>query len=465
MKQIMVYILTQTIFVSILAGYLFPSAAAAETCENWVAKVVSAQGRIQVRREGETKWVPVKLNDTFCFGDRIRVQELSRAAIFLSNETILRLDQKTTITFSALKKERTFLLDLLKGAVHYFSRIPQSLEVATPFVNGAVEGTEFFVRVEHDQTFLSIFKGRVTAKNEEGSLALAGGQSAIAKKGKVPELLIVVRPRDAVQWALYYPPVLEYSPVDFPGGVKTDWQEMVRKSIELYREGDLNRAFSSLEGAPEGIADSRFFTYRAALLLSVGRVDEANVDLDRALSLDPQNGHVFAIKSIIAVVQNKKDKALDLARKAVDLDPKTSAAMVALSYAKQAHFDLKGALKSLQEAVKLDSQNALAWARLAELLLSVGNLDRSLETAKKAGALNNELARTQTVLGFAYLTQIKTGDAKKAFKKAIELDQAAPLPRLGLGLTEIREGNLKEGRREIEIAASLDPNNSLIRSY
>ena len=34
-----------------------------------------------------------------------------------------------------------------------------------------------------------------------------------------------------------------------------------------------------------------------------------------------------------------------------------------------------------------------------------------------------------------------------------------------MGLAKIREGDLKEGGREIEIAASLDPNNSLIRSY
>jgi len=75
------------------------------------------------------------------------------------------------------------------------------------------------------------------------------------------------------------------------------------------------------------------------------------------------------------------------------------------------------------------------------------------------------MERIQTVLGFAYLMQVMTTDSKVAFEKAIELDQAAPLPRLGLGLAKIREGDLKEGGREIEIAASLDPNNSLIRSY
>jgi len=36
---------------------------------------------------------------------------------------------------------------------------------------------------------------------------------------------------------------------------------------------------------------------------------------------------------------------------------------------------------------------------------------------------------------------------------------------LGLGLAKIREGELSEGSRDIEVAASLDPNNALVRSY
>ncbi len=97
--------------------------------------------------------------------------------------------------------------------------------------------------------------------------------------------------------------------------------------------------------------------------------------------------------------------------------------------------------------------------------MSFADLDEALEAAKKAVALDPNLSRTRTVLGFAYLTQVNTTEAKAAFEKAIEFDQADYLPRLGLGLAKIREGDLQEGRREIEIAASLDPNNSIVRSY
>ena len=69
------------------------------------------------------------------------------------------------------------------------------------------------------------------------------------------------------------------------------------------------------------------------------------------------------------------------------------------------------------------------------------------------------------VSGFAFLAQVKTAESRAAFETAIELDNADPLSRLGLGLAIIRDGDLDAGGREIEIAASLDPNNSIVRSY
>lgn len=463
MKRRCSYILRFIIGASFLTVLLYPYASPAETCEKGVAKVASVQGTVESQRAGETQWQPVKLNDTYCPGDKIRVQERSRADVALVNQSVLRLSSNTTITLEGVKEERTSLVDLLKGAAHFFSSGPNSLEVRTPFTTAGVRGTEFLVTVEEDKTFLSIFEGTVLAANEAGSLTLTGGQSAVAEAGKAPVLRVVARPRDAVQWALYYPPVLYVRPDEFPSGA--DWQGMVRKSIEFYMGGDLQNAFDSIENVPEDIRDPRFFAYRASLLLAVGRVDEAGADIERALSLDPKYSDAFALRTIIAIVQNEKEKALDVAEKAVEAAPDSATAQIALSYAQQAGFDLEGARTSLEKAVQLEPENALAWARLAEIQSSFGDLDKALEAARKAVALEPNLSKTQTVLGFAFLTQVKTEQAKNAFEKAIVLDQADPLPRLGLGLAKIREGDLHGGDREIEIAASLDPNNSLVRSY
>ena len=438
------------------------SSFAAALCDPWIARIVSVQGRVEVYRAGQAQPQAVRLNDTYCPDDQISVGERSRADVALVNEPIIRMDQNTTLTLGGVKEDRS-IIQLIKGVIYFFSRLPRNLEINTTFVNAGVEGTEGLVAVEANRTLISIFEGRVRAENQFGSLSIAGGQSAVAEQGRAPVITLVARPRDAVQWAIYYVPTLYFRAADFPAG--PGWEGMVRNSIEAYMKGNIQGAFDSITGVPANLNEPRFFAYRASLLLAVGRNDEASRDLDRALSLSPNYSDALALRTIIAVVQNDKERALNSGKQATTADPKSAAALIALSYAQQANFDLNGALSSLQQAVQLQPENALAWARLAELQLSVSRLDEALEAAQKAVAIDPNLSRTQTILGFAYLIRVDTGAAKTAFERAIELDQADGLPRLGLGLAKIREGDLLEGRMELDTAVSLDPDNSLFRSY
>jgi tetratricopeptide (TPR) repeat protein len=428
-----------------------------------VARAVSVQGIVEARRAGETAWQPVKLNDTFAPGDAIRLGERSRADLAMLDQSVLRLNAKTEIAVEAVKEEHTGVVELLRGAANFLSRGRRSLEVRTPFTIAGVRGTEFFASVEPDRTLLTVFEGTVVAENPAGTLSLASGQSAVAEAGKPPVIRVVVRPRDAVHWALYYPPVLYFPPDAFPA--EPDWRGMARRSLGHYRTGDLRKAFDAIAAAPPSVADPRFLAYRAHLLLAVGRADEAALDIERALQLAPGDVDALALRTIVGVVQGDADAALDLARKAVQLAPDSATAQVALSYAQQSRFDLEGARASLQRAVQLDPRNALAWARLSELWASFGDLGRALRAAERAAALEPNLSRTQTVLGYAYLMRTRTKLARAAFEKAIALDSADPLPRLGLGLAKIRESDLHGGSREVEIGASLDPSNALVRSY
>ncbi|HET9595466.1 MAG TPA: FecR domain-containing protein [Anaeromyxobacteraceae bacterium] len=428
-----------------------------------VARAVSVQGTVESQRAGAAAWAPVKLDDTFSPGDAIRVGKLSRADLVLLDQSVLRLDAETTLTLRPVEAERTGVLDLLRGAVHFFSRGPRSLEVRTEFVAAGVRGTEFLVQMDADAARVLVFEGTVLAQNPRGSVTLVDGQSAVAERGAGPVLRAVARPRDAVRWTLYYPAVLYPRPEQIPP--EAGPQGRLRESIEAYRRGDLQAAFAAIADVPATASDPRFLTYRAQLSLAVGRVDEAAADLERALAAAPGDAHALSLQAIAAVVQNEKDRALELARKAVETAPASSTALVALSYAQQARFDLEGARSSLERAVEADPQDALAWARLAELHSSFGERGKALEAAEKAAALAPDLSRAQTVLGFGYLADVKVARARAAFEKAIALDSADPLPRLGRGLAIIRAGDLDRGAREIEIAASLDPSSSLFRSY
>jgi tetratricopeptide (TPR) repeat protein len=442
-----------------------PPTAAAD-CQDWVARTVSVQGRVETRRAGESQWLPVQIGAAHCLGDAVRLGTLSRAAIVLREGGVVRLDQNTTITFTPPPERAGTWLDVLTGTAHFFTRAPRRLRVTTPFVNGSVEGTEFLVEVDVAEARISVWEGRVLAENAQGSVELRAGQSAAARAGQAPMLRpITVRPADAVTWALYYPPVLDLRPDDFPDRAGESWRQDLRRSIAAAQAGDLEAAFASLARVPDPAPDPKASLYRASLLLSVGRAEQARPAIEHALALDPGDATARALQAILAVTRNERAGAVRLADEAVARDPASVAALVAQSYAREASFDLDGARQSLEAAVRLDPGSALSRARLAELWLAQGRVDQALHEAEEAVRLAPGLGRTRAVLGFVLLARLDVTQASEAFERSIALDPAAPLPRLGFGLSRIRQGHLEAGRQDLEIAVSLDPGDSLLRSY
>jgi ferric-dicitrate binding protein FerR (iron transport regulator) len=439
----------------VMVSLLFIGEVLAADCAVTLARLVSVQGSVELQRVQTTQWSAVSADTELCPGDALRVGPRSRAALRLANESILRLDQDTTLTLAA-DDPRISVLELLRGALNVITRTPTPFRVRTPFVNAGVEGTEFLVRVDTDSARIAVFEGSISAANDLGSIVLSSGEAALASPGSAPRRERVVRPADAIQWALYYPRIISPGQGD---------EAALQEADVLARRGRIGEAFAWLDAVPLDGRAARYRIYRAELLLSVGRVDEAREDIERALAADQRSGEALALQSIIAVVQNEGTRALQLAQEAVQLAPGSAAARIAWSYAQQARFDIAAALVGAEQATRVAPDDAIAWARVAELRLAQGDLDTAVATAQLASGLAPDLARTQTVLGFAHLTRIETAAARQAFRRAIELDQSDPLPRLGLGLARIRDSEFSAGRQEIEIAAALDPENSLIRSY
>ncbi len=404
-------------------AFYSPYVTAASQCDEWVAHVVSVQGVVEVKTAHENRWLRVEQGQRYCKNDTIHVRENSRAALELADETIIRLDQNTTIVLSG-KTEDASWLDLIRGAVHFITRVPNSLKIKTPYVNAAVEGTEFVIRVENGETIISVIEGAVALENEQGQLLLTEGQSASARAGKAPVRRLDISPQDAVQWSLYYPSIIDRQKSQAPPLI-----------------------------------------FEADRLLTVGQVKEAEILLETILQNAPDNVPAHAMQSIIALTQNRNREALELALSAFTINPTAPEAAIALSYAQQALFDLRAAHDTLQTALRFTPDNSLLLARLAELLLSLDDLEHAETLAQQALGIDPRQAHALTILGFAHLGQFEITRARRYFELAITLNQADPLPRLGLGLAVIRNGKLADGRREIEIAATLNPTNALIRSY
>ncbi|MEE9397127.1 MAG: FecR domain-containing protein [Methylococcales bacterium] len=453
-------------FLCVMLIFAIPLSLKADSianCDSWVAKIVSIEGQVKVREDAENEWRSLKVEESLCGGEMIQVFGLSRAAVFLrEQQTTIRLDQHTVMTLPKAKPGSSTFLEIVKGIANFFSRTPMSFKVKTPFLNAGIEGTEFSVKVKSKTTEIIVMEGRVLAGNTKGSIRLRNNEKTIATANMPPRKTLIVNSRDTVQWALYYPPIIDYSS-------KTQLkkaQEINRdKVFTFYETGNVVKAINELKKIPAEKRTISDYNLEAGLLLSMGRVDQARLSLANVTQTHPDNSTAQALESIIELVNNDKKSALRLARKAVANNSTSSVARIALSYALQANFNIELAIVNLEEAATLSPNNSLIQARIAELELARGQTNHALIAARRAAILNPNLSYAQTVLGFSYLIKVDLPSAISAFQQAIALDSSDPLPRLGLGLSKIRKGDLDGGTLEIEIAAGLNPNNPLIRTY
>jgi tetratricopeptide (TPR) repeat protein len=413
------------------------------------------QGTLQIQRVGQSSASYVrKIGTHLCQNDLLHADTGSRAALFISAETLVRLDQNSTVRIS--QSETETIVEFLKGtgpisrallapeqcgAGYFITRYPKRFRVITPFANGVVEGTEFLVALRCESTEISVFEGKLRVEQAIGgrqAFSLTSGQSFSVGPNQPAAVKLLVKPADAVQWVLYYPP--------------------------LSGTGSRHTEDQKCDSASE-TERSRCLTARAEHRLRAGRVDEAQQDIAEAVKLVRDNADAEALLSVISVVKNEKPAALKLAEHATRLEPLNPRTWIALSYAQQAVFKLEDALMSAERATEIEPRNSIAQARVAELLMSLGKIRSAERAARAAVETSPDESRAHTILGFVHLAQIDTKKARADFDAAIEHDSNDPLPRLGLGLAIIREGDLKAGREEIEIAVALDPTNSLIRSY
>jgi tetratricopeptide (TPR) repeat protein/opacity protein-like surface antigen len=428
------------------------------------ATVLAVEGLVEASRDDGQTWAPVTRGAALALGHVLRVGARSRAALRLPDETVVRLDQHASLTFIR-DDARHPLIRVLKGAVYFFSRTPRALKVATPFVNGTIEGTEFLVSVGPRAATLAVFEGWVLASNASGVLRVDAGEAAVATVDSAPQRELLARPNDGVVWALYYPPVLAVDEAALRAQTPEERRSALRRAIIAGNAGDAAAALTDLDAIPEVDRHAGLLAYRASLLLTVGRADEAATALAALRHLDERNAPARALGAVIAVARGERDEAIQLADEAIRLDPHSAEALIALSYAHQAAFRLEEALRVMEGCVAARPANPLAWARLAELRLATGRRAEAMAAADRAASLDRGVERLHTVRGFAYLAAMDARRARESFQTASTLAPGAPLPRLGLGLAEIRLGRLAAGRGELETAVALSPRDALLRAY
>ena len=102
--------------------------------------VLSVEGTAEILSAGGTTWTSAQAGKVLHVGDRFRTGARSRAAIRLSDLSLLRVSELMTYEFAPpYKAGGKPVVDIKAGTAYFFSRDkPQEIQVRTPVATGAV---------------------------------------------------------------------------------------------------------------------------------------------------------------------------------------------------------------------------------------------------------------------------------------------------------------------------------------
>ena len=439
---------TRAYFSFVVVILLAVTACGARAVATNEAVFVWLEGEVMIARAGSQTFVPARTNDILKIGDIIRTGDDGRATIALWDKCMLRVLNNGRQVIQdghagkpAVKNQGGSIYLFIR---ELFGQTPARSQIAT----GATRGTELhlFVDPADDRSVFTVIDGEVDVTNEFGAVTLTRGQQTEIRPGEKPQPPAAIETTRVIQWCLYYPAVLDAAELNFTDEEK----QRLAESLTAYAQGDLARARQTLRAAAVPSEAER--TYAVALWLAFADVPRAETLLTGIDS--PQ---ATALARLIAVVQNRAGTNATA--------PTTASGWMAESYDLQARSKLPEALAAARAAARVSPQFGFAHARVAELEFSFAHraeagaaLDQALRLSPRHGA-------AWVLRGFVHAAGNDHRTALADFEHAVSLDGTLPTAWLGRGLIKIRLGRSEEGRRDLQVAAVLQPSQSIFRSY
>lgn len=423
--------------------------------------VLMVQGVVEVARSGQGVWDLASTREPYCVlnpGDRIRTQDRSRAAVRLRDLTVVQLGPHSQLEVLPRSDPRSgFILN--GGRLYLFHRDrPGEFQLRTPMASPVIRGTEFVIEVDADgTTTLQLVEGEAALASDWGEVVLESGEAGRAGPNEPPVRIPARAVADAIQWCLYYPAVLDLDELALDEGARG----VLADSMGDYRLGDVAGALARYPRDRSPGSDAERI-YVATLLLAVGDASGAE-GLLSGIEGGPERleGLVAAVRTLMAAT---RFEARPASGPSID-SPRSASMQLADSYYRQSVFDLEGASRSARAAVECAPRFAFGWARLAELEFGFGRTRAAAAAVGRALELAPRQPQALALCGFLEAARARFAPARLHFENAIALDGALGNAWLGRGLCRIRGGDAAGGRGDLLVAAALEPNRALLRSY
>ncbi len=398
-------------------------------------------------------------------GDRLRTGPNTRIALRWPDDTVVRFGASTELEIVSPNGQGASPgLHFIEGILSFFHRgKPGRIQIISRPAIAGVLGTEFIMALEmvnnKERATLYVVDGQVQFTNEQGSVVVTNGRKAIADFGAKPVVTAGFIANNILQWCSYYPAVLDLGDLPLTPGE----QQALADSLAAYRQGDLLAALSKYPARRQPGTDAERI-YQAALLLSVGHVDQTETILAGLPVRVPSERLprlATALRQLIAAVKHQANPST--------LKPQLASEFLAASYVEQSdgvrEDSLRAALALAKQAATNSPNFGFAWERVAELEFSFGRTRNAMDALDKSIALAPRNAQALALKGFLLAAQNRTRQAIDQFNDAIAADSGLGNAWLGRGLCRIRRGDLVGGREDLLVAAALEPQRAALRSY
>lgn len=196
-------------------------------------------------------------------------------------------------------------------------------------------------------------------------------------------------------------------------------------------------------------------------LIEVRRLDLAERELGRWLSMHPEDAYGHALMAWTQSLQGNGDEALRSAAEAVQLEPDwayTHAVMAEVHERLDQHADAE---RRVREALRLDPNHAGYYALLSAALLNQGRARapealRAAEAGLKVNADDADCARLRAQ---ALVRMGRRRQAREAAALALRLAPDASSSHAAAGWIDLEAGSLDTSREHLREALRMDPGN------
>ncbi len=395
-------------FFFVFCTLSFVGSAAAGAATEPAGQILNLFGQVSVKPTGSSQWQPGQINQTLAAGDVVQTGPASGAAILCLDESQIKLNENTTFELRKVApSSRLRLGEVIPAAM---ARTVESLygvsqgeiwlrnkndkfrfELETPAATAAIRGTEFNLRVGPEGvSTITLLEGKVQFANPFGDLTLEPGEEGMARPGQAPSKRVVLKPSDAVQWALYYPGLFSYQ--------------------------DIPLNFKGLAGASPPLLS-------AAAEYNSGRLPAARQAAEAVLQREPHNGAALTLLGWICLQQNASLEARDFFQR---VQPGMNSARWAWPWPATAWVTSPAPYISCRPALRNRPTTPLLLTMDGYFSLLAGKPEEAQRLLEVAISRAPDFVLPQSFLAQIYLVQDRKAEARRLAEQAVSFVPSLP---------------------------------------